>query len=155
VRVQGGGEQAVGEQLVRAAAHLSGAEQQVHHAQERPLGQEGPDPGEQARSLAGLQRGELAAEALGLLAVSLAEFLQFRREPGLRRLPAQGAEAERGDQQPHRHGEDDDARGGGEAAEHGGQCPGEGVDEVIGGVHGDAKEAGHDDGLPGRWVIAI
>ena len=148
-------EQAVGEQPVRAARHLTGAEQQVHHAQERPLGQDGPDPGEQARSLAGLQRGELTLEALRLLAVSSAKLGQLRQEPGLRRLPAQGAEAERRDQQSDRHGEDDDAGGGGEAAERGGEYPGEGVDEVIGGIHGDAKEAGHDDGLPGRWVIAI
>ena len=103
----------MGEQRVRGPADRRRAEQQVHDRQERPLEQERGEAGEHAGAFSLVQRGHLALQPLGLLAVPLAQGQQLRGQPGLGGLPAQGAQAQRHEQEPDRHGEGDDRGDGG------------------------------------------
>src|SRR5208282_4523283 len=76
--------------------------------------------------------------------VPLPQRLQLRGQPGLDGLPAQGAQAERHEENPDRHRERDDRGHGGQAAENGSEDTGESGDEVVRGVHRDAKETRHE-----------
>ena len=123
---------------------MRGAEQQVHDAQERPLGEQRPQAGERAGAFPLVQGGQLALEALRLPPVARAQRLDLGRDPGHGGLATQRAQRKRGDQQPDRGGEQDDRGGRGQAAGDGGEQVREGEDEVIRGVDRDAEETGHD-----------
>jgi hypothetical protein len=137
-------EQVVGQQFVRGSANRRGAEQQVHHGQERPLEQEREAAGEHARAVFRVQRFELAGEMVGLLSVALPERLNLRGDPGLRGLAAHRVVAEGQHEQPDGDGERGDGHGDGQAAGHGREQGGQGGDKVIRGVDGDAKQTEHD-----------
>jgi hypothetical protein len=144
VAAQRHAEQVVAEQRVRLPADLGRAEQQVHDGQQRPLQQKRREAGQHAGALPLVERGHLGLQPLRLPGVLLAQGLKLRREPGQRGLAALTAQAERHEQGPDGHGETDDGGGGGRAAQDWGEDSGKSNDEVIGGVHRDAKETGHD-----------
>jgi hypothetical protein len=89
--------------------------------------------------------GHLALEPLRLVGVAPAQRLQLRCEPGLGRLSAQCAEAERHDQQADSDGEQDDPDGRGQPAEHWGEDTGESENKVVRPVYRDAEKSGHEE----------
>src|ERR1700761_6620832 len=86
--------------------------------------------------------------------MALAERLQLRRQAALGQLAAQGVVAERQQEEANGDGENDDGDRDGQAAGQRDQGGGQVGDNVVGGVHGDAEDSGHDkpSSGPGRLV---
>ena len=93
------------QQGIGRATDGGGAEEQVHHAEERPLEQQWQAAGQHARAVLRVQRFQFARQTFGLLGVPLPEGLDLRRDPGLRELAAHRVVAERQDEQPYGDGE--------------------------------------------------
>ena len=146
-------EQAVAQQRVRGAAHRVIGEQAVHDAEERQLEQQRQAATEHAGPLGPVQGAQFFLQALRVPGVPPLQLGDLGLQPGPGSLaPDRAADREVGQrqqEQPDGHGERDDRRRGGQAAQQRGQDRGDPADEVIREIDRNAKdsvakEQGHD-----------